>query len=129
LQAIKQQRCQNFWQFFPTLGNDFIAEQLERQKAQKQPSNGANCEGYIDAVDLSCSTLLLESMLGDSEGGYQDLLVIQLTQFRIDQHFRQDRLEHLRIGPQQGHALAQVRGEKGAQILLALRRELLFTFR
>ena len=44
LQAVKQQRGQNFWEFFPTLGNDFIAEQLERQKAQKQPSNGANCE-------------------------------------------------------------------------------------
>ena len=38
-------------------------------------------------------------------------------------------LEDLRIGPQQGHALAQVRGEKRAQILLALRRELLLAFR
>jgi hypothetical protein len=33
LQAIKQQGGQDFWEFFPTLGNHLIAEQLERQQS------------------------------------------------------------------------------------------------
>jgi hypothetical protein len=50
LQAVKQQRGQNFWEFFPTLGNHLVAEQLEREQTKKQACDGTNREGYINAA-------------------------------------------------------------------------------
>jgi hypothetical protein len=62
LQAVKQQGGQDFWEFFPPLGNHLVAEQLECEQTQKQARDGANREGHINAAHLSCSMRSMEGV-------------------------------------------------------------------
>src|SRR5260370_38521298 len=107
-QAIEHQRCEHFWQFLPARGNQLVTEQLDHKQAKDGSGDGTYCQGHIDLAQLPLFYLRKEVVLSDPECRPKHRLVIQMTQFRIDQHLRQYRPENFGVRPDQRDTLAHV---------------------
>lgn len=124
-QALKKERGEHLWQFLPASCYRLIAKQLDRQQAEERTGHGSCGERNINLAQLSLLALHGKIAFSYLECWQNHLPVIQVAQFFIDQYLRQHGPEDFSVGPQQGHALAQVGSEEAFHLLLAALYKLL----
>src|SRR5258708_16183133 len=127
-QAIEHQRGEHFWQFLPARGNQLVTEQLGHKQAKDGSGDGTYCQGHIDLAQLPLFHLRQEVVLSDPECRHKHLLVIQIAQFRIDQHLRQYRPENFGVRQAQRYSLAYVGFQQSATTILASPLKLIHAF-